>query len=319
MSEHLILKVRAIAELTPRIRSFELVPTARGETLPGFTAGAHLTVHLPSGLERQYSLCNDPAERHRYCIAVQREEDGRGGSREMFRDVHVGDAVTVGLPRNHFPLHEDDAGEPVLIAGGIGVTPILAMARRLAAAGRRFSMLYLARDPESTAFAEEFSTFAAMGAEIRIHHDGGDPARAFDLAGFFRSLPEAAHVYCCGPAGLMAAVAALGEGRGERLHFEHFANDDAAPRSGDRAFTVVLARSGREIAVPADRTILEVLLEAGLDVDYSCTEGTCGTCITRLIDGEPDHRDLVLLPEERDGNVVICCSRAKGERLTLDL
>ena len=313
------LKVRAIAELTPRIRSFELVPPVRGETLPAFTAGAHLTVHLPSGLERQYSLCNDPAERHRYVIAVQREENGRGGSEEMFRAVHVGDAITVGLPRNHFPLHEEGEGESVLIAGGIGVTPILAMARHLAATGRRFSVLHLTRDPEATPFADELAAFAAAGMAVTLHHDGGDPARAFDLAGFLGSLPETAHVYCCGPTGLMAAVETLGAARGDRLHFEHFSNDDAGPRSGDQAFTVVLGRSGREIGVAADTTILQALLDAGLDVDYSCTEGTCGTCITRLLEGEPDHRDLVLLPEEKADNIVICCSRAKGARHVLEL
>ncbi len=319
MSEHLTLRVRAIAELTPRIRSFELVPAEPGAVLPPFTAGAHLTVHLPSGLQRQYSLCNDPAERHRYVIAVQREENGRGGSEEMFRAVHVGETITVGLPRNHFPLHEADAEPAVLIAGGIGVTPILAMARHLSASGRPFSLVHLARDPEAAPFAEELAAFAAAGAPVTVHHDGGDPARAFDLAGFLAALPATAHVYCCGPAGLMAAVESLGAGRGERLHFEHFSNDDAGPRSGDRPFTVVLARSGREVAVAADTTILQALLDAGLDVDYSCTEGTCGTCITRLVAGEPDHRDMVLLPGEKADSIVICCSRAKGDRLVLDL
>lgn len=319
MSEALRLKVRAIAELTPRIRSFEFVPLQRGEELPAFTAGAHLTVHLPSGLERQYSLCNDPAERHRYVIAVQREEAGRGGSAEMFATVHVGDVLVVGPPRNLFPLH--DAGEEaaVLVAGGIGVTPILAMARHLAAARRPFSVLYLARDPEAMAFAEEFEALAATGVPVTLHHDGGDPARAFDLAAFLAALPEPAHVYCCGPTGLMAAVAALGAGRGERMHFEHFSNADAGARSGDRPFVVTLARSGRDIAIPADRSILDTLLEAGLDIDYSCTEGTCGTCITRLLSGEPDHRDRVLLPDERRDHVVICCSRARSDRLVLDL
>ena len=319
MSEVFQLKVRAITELTPRIRTFELVPLVRGAELPAFTAGAHLTVHLPSGLERQYSLCNDPAERHRYCIAVQREAAGRGGSEEMFRAVHVGDTIAVGAPRNLFPLHEGEDGDAVLIAGGIGVTPILAMARHLQAAGRRFSVLYLTRDAEETAFGEEFAGLAAAGAPVTVHHDGGDAARAFDLAAFLDALSETAHVYCCGPAGLMKAVAALGAARGERMHFEHFSNADAGARTGDRPFVVTLARSGRDIAIPADRTILATLLEAGLDIDYSCTEGTCGTCITRLISGEPDHRDRVLLPDERRDHVVICCSRARGDRLVLDL
>ena len=319
MSENLALKVRAIAELTPRIRTFELVPPHRGTLLPAFTAGAHLTVHLPSGLERQYSLCNDPAERHRYCIAVQREEAGRGGSDEMFRAVQVGDVLTVGAPRNLFPLHDDTEEAAVLIAGGIGVTPILAMARHLSAAGRRFSVLYLTRDPEATAFADEFAALAAAGTPVTVHHDGGDPARAFDLGGFLAALPATAHVYCCGPAGLMAAVARLGADRGERMHFEHFANADAAAKSGDRPFVVRLARSGRDIEIPADRTILDTLLEAGLDIDYSCAEGTCGTCITRLLGGEADHRDRVLMPDEKIGSIAICCSRARGDRLVLDL
>ncbi len=316
--ETLRLKVRAIAELTPRIRTFELVPPVRGDELPPFTAGAHLTIHLPSGLERQYSLCNDPAERHRYVIAVQREEAGRGGSEEMFRAVHVGDVLAVGGPRNLFPLHESGE-EAVLIAGGIGVTPILAMARRLAAAGRPFSVLYLTRDAEATAFAEEFAGLAAAGVPVTIHHDGGDPGRVFDLAGFLAALPDSAHVYCCGPAGLMTAVAELDPARGDRMHFEHFTNADAAPQGGDQPFVVTLARSGRDIDIPADRSILDVLLEAGLDVDYSCGEGTCGTCITRLLGGEPDHRDRVLTPAEKADHIALCCSRARGPRLTLDL
>lgn len=319
MSAALRLKVRAIAELTPRIRSFEFVPLMRGDELPAFTAGAHLTVHLPSGLERQYSLSNDPAERHRYVIAVQREEAGRGGSAEMFGAVHVGDVLAVGAPRNLFPLHDAGDEAAVLVAGGIGVTPILAMARHLAAVRRPFSVLYLVRDPEAAAFAEEFAALASTGVSVTLHHDGGDPARAFDLGGFLAALPDSAHVYCCGPAGLMAAVAALGAGRGERMHFEHFSNADGGAKSGDRPFVVTLARSGRDIAIPADRTILATLLEAGLDIDYSCTEGTCGTCITRLVSGEPDHRDRVLLPDERRDHIVICCSRARGDRLVLDL
>lgn len=318
MSQRLTLKVRAIAELTPRIRTFELVAPVRGEELPPFSAGAHLTVHLPSGLERQYSLCNAPAERHRYCIAVQREQAGRGGSEEMFRTVHVGDTLTVSGPLNHFPLH-DGEDEAALIAGGIGVTPILAMARRLAAEGRRFSVLYLTRDPETTAFIEAFEELAAGGVPVTVHHDGGDPARGFNLAGFLHALPDTAHVYCCGPSGLMTAVATLGAARGDRLHFEHFSNEDAGPRSSDTPFTVVLARSGRELEVPADRTILQTLLDAGLDVDYSCSEGTCGTCITRLLDGEPDHRDRVLTADEKKESIAICCSRAKSSRLAIDL
>ncbi|ODN72310.1 ferredoxin reductase [Methylobrevis pamukkalensis] len=177
MTETLTLRVRAVAELTPRIRTFELVPRQRGDVLPGFTAGSHVTVFLPSGLERQYSLHNDPAETHRYCIAVQREEPGRGGSAEMFRAVHVGDEIAVSRPRNHFPLH--DGAEPaLLIAGGIGATPILAMARSLGAAGRAFSVVYLTRDRDSAAFAADFAALAAAGHAVIVHHDGGDAARA---------------------------------------------------------------------------------------------------------------------------------------------
>lgn len=312
------LRVRSITALTRSIRSYELVAETRGGALPPFTAGAHLTVTLPSGLRRAYSLHNPPSEAGRYRIAVQREAAGRGGSIEMHERVQPGDMLTVSAPRNLFALAPE--GPALLIAGGIGITPLLAMAAQLIDEGRPARLVYLVRQMEDAAFLDEIEALAARGLEVTIHADAGDPTRAYALAGLLATVPDETHVYCCGPAGLMAGVAAAGAHRPpERLHFEHFSNDEAAPRKADAGFIVRLARSGRSLSVGAGESILDALLGQGLDIDYSCNEGTCGTCITRVLAGGIDHRDKVLLPQERADHIVICCSRATTPELTLDL
>ena len=284
-----------------------------GGALPEFSAGAHLSVRVPNGALRKYSLCNDPAERDRYVIAVKRESGGRGGSESLVRDVAVGHDLPVSAPVNNFALAKGNGH--LFIAGGIGITPIMAMVRAVQANGARFKLYYCTRSPAATAFRDELAAPELRG-KVTIHHDGGDLAKALDLWPIVEK-PQGQHIYCCGPRGLMQAVRDMtGHWSPSAVHFESFI--DAAPRPDDKPFTVRLAKSGRAVAVPAGVTILAALRAAGLDVPSSCESGTCGTCRTKLIAGEADHRDLVLADDERASNIMLCVSRAKGDELVID-
>ena len=285
-----------------------------GEELPGFEAGAHVSVRVPNGLIRKYSLCNDPAERDRYVIAVKREAGGRGGSESLVRDVAEGTEVPVSAPANNFALTKSPAGY-LFIAGGIGITPIMAMIRQLTATGARFKLCYCTRSPAATAFRDELSASELRG-KVKIHHDGGDLAKALDLWPVVEK-PQG-HLYCCGPRGLMQAVRDMtGHWSPSAVHFEAF-TEAAEAKPDDRPFMVRLARSGETIAVPVGKTILEALRDHGLDVPSSCESGTCGTCRTRLISGEADHRDLVLADDERATNIMVCVSRARSDVIVID-
>jgi phthalate 4,5-dioxygenase reductase subunit len=310
------LAVTATDVVADGIRRFELRHPA-GEALPPFTAGSHVPVIAPGGVTRRYSLANDPAERDRYEIAVKRDAAGRGGSIAMVDRVRVGDRLPVGRPRNQFAL-APRAHEFLFIAGGIGITPILSMMRHLDAAGeRRFRLVYLTRDRASTPFADVIQA-PPLARHVTLHHDGGDPARAFDLWPLLEK-PTRAHVYCCGPRGLMDAVRDMsGHWPFGAVHFESF-GVDAATRANDVAFDVALARSGRRLHVPADRSILDVLREAGIRVRSSCEAGSCGSCRTGLLAGDVEHRDFVLGEGERDHAIMVCCSRARTGDLVLDL
>ncbi len=299
------------------IHLFELRDPAGG-ALPAFSAGAHLPLRVPSGAMRQYSLCNDPQETDRYLIAVKREANGRGGSRSLVDEVAPGDTVLAGVPDNLFAL-SDKARSFILVAGGIGITPMMAMVRQLQAEGlRSFKLYYFARDPEGAAFLDELRGDDLAG-QVVIHHDHGDPARSFDLWKVFEKVASGTHVYCCGPKGLMEAVKDMtGHWPDSAIHFESF-GADTQPRADDQPFDVVLQRSGQRVAVGARQSILEALRLAGTAVPSSCESGTCGSCKVRLLEGEADHRDLVLLPEERGDHVMVCVSRAKGNCLVLDL
>lgn len=293
---------------------------AAGRPLPTFTAGAHVKVITPSGQTRQYSLSNDPQERDRYVIAVKREAQGRGGSMSMVDSVKVGDELQVADPENLFEL-DDRARSFVLIAGGIGVTPIIAMARSLAASGdRKFKLYYLSRDPQATAFLDELSN-SDFAANVVVHHDHGDPAKSYDLWPVLEK-PGALngqHVYCCGPRGLMDAVKDMtGHWPSSTVHFESFGGDTQV-HPDDKPFTVRLARSGLSLEVPVGQSILEVARMHRVNAPSSCESGTCGTCKTRLLDGDADHRDLVLLEEEKASHIMICVSRAKSDELVVDL
>jgi ferredoxin-NADP reductase len=320
------MRVQCITYLGEGINSYELVPV-EGALLPAFTAGSHVDLYFRDGRVRQYSLCNDPRERHRYVFAVQREENGRGGSKAIHEIVHAGRLMAISPPRNNFRLHEQ-ASHHVLIAGGIGITPIRSMVHRLTVLGASFELHYGARSRVKLAFETELRS---LGTADRTHFyiDDGDPAKGMSPAAIALSAPAGSHFYCCGPEGLMRAVRTSTADRpSSSVHFEHFAAGPA-PRvptglmgDGDSialGFSVRLARRGLVFDVPDDKSIVQVLRENGVEVATSCEAGLCGTCRTPYLEGEPDHRDYVLEEDDRRHEVIICCSRSKTPELVLDL
>lgn len=301
------------------IASFELA-RPDGSALPGFSAGSHIDVQVPGGLTRQYSLCNDAAEQHRYRIAVLRDEASRGGSAGMHDAVKEGDMLLISEPRNHFPLVH--AERTLLLAGGIGVTPLLCMAQRLAQVGAEFTMHYCTRSPARTAFREEIAQ-GAWAQRVRFHHDDGDAAQKLQLEQVLAQPQPGTHVYVCGPTGFIDWVVKTAERLGwgkDQVHLEYFG---AAPQdtAGDRAFQVKIASSGATYPVAAGQTVVQALQQHGIEILTSCEQGVCGTCITRVLQGECDHRDLYFTDEEKAKNdqFTPCCSRAKGDVLVLDL
>ena len=287
-----------------------------GAPLAAFTAGSHVQVTSPGGLVRKYSLCNDPAEGDRYLIAVKRDPVGRGGSVDLVDRTREGDRLAVSEPRNAFELEERAPGS-LLLAGGIGITPLMAMAWRLHALGAKFRLVYCTRSPEETAFLDELRA-APFATRVTLHHDGGDPARAFDLWPLFEK-PTREHVYACGPRGMLEAVRDMtGHWSPKAIHMESFIDAGAAQRPEDKPFTVVLAKSGDRIEVPPGVSILEAMRSRGHEAPSSCESGTCGTCRTALLAGEADHRDLVLTDDEKESQVMICVSRAVTPEITID-
>jgi phthalate 4,5-dioxygenase reductase subunit len=289
---------------------------AGGKPLPEFSAGAHIAVRTPTGLSRKYSLCNDPAERDRYLVAVKRETNGRGGSADLIDHVKAGDELMVAAPVNDFELPQR-AQDFLFIAGGIGITPIMAMIRQVRTEGKRFRLFYCSRSPETTAFVDELSA-PEFKDQVTIHYDGGDPANSLDLRPILQGRKNREHLYCCGPRPLMEAVRIMTDHwSSAAVHFEAFSDADTH-KPTDKPFKVRLARSGDVVDVPTTKTILEALREHGLEVPSSCETGTCGTCRTKLLAGEADHRDLVLAEHERADTIMICVSRARSDEITID-
>lgn len=279
-----------------------------GTGLPSWEPGAHLDLVLPSGLVRQYSLCGDPAESDAYTIAARLVEDGRGGSREVHEQLHVGTEVEIRGPRNRFPLVA--APSYVFVAGGIGITPVLPMVRAARAAGADWRLLYCGRSRAAMPFLDEVEELGSV--TVVAEDEAGLP----DVAAFLGDVPGDTEVYCCGPDGLMDAVgAALPEGRAP--HLERFA--PGAFAGGGGAFEVELRRSGRTVAVAADQSVLAAVRAEVPHVSYSCEQGFCGTCQQRVLEGEVDHRDELLTDGERHDSMLICVSRCRGGRLVLDL
>jgi phthalate 4,5-dioxygenase reductase component len=311
--EQIRMRVESRRDLTPSIVEFTLVPVG-DETLPSFNPGAHITVETPSGAMRRYSLVNDGSEPKEYVVAIKREPQSRGGSASMHDDGAVGTELTIEVPENDFPL--TDVQKYLLIAGGIGITPIYSMARYLDKKGKMLRIIYVSRNAEDSAYLDELIN--DFEGRIIVHHDDGNSDAVYD---FWDDLvtPRATHVFCCGPKPLMEAIKAVsGHWPEGRIHFEDFKPVDVI-RQDDVSFEVELKKNGETITVPEDRSILEALRDAGFTTSSSCESGTCGTCKTRLLEGEADHRDMVLMEEEKDNQIMICVSRAKSGRLVLDL
>lgn len=301
------------------IASFELV-RRDGADLPAFSAGAHVDVHLPGGFVRQYSLCNDPRERHRYEIAVLREPASRGGSVALHGAVKEGDSLSISEPRNHFPLDEG-ASRSVLLAGGIGVTPLLAMAERLTQLQADFEFHYCARTLERMAFRDRILA-SGFAERTQFHLDDGAEAQRLKLDAVLAKPDADAHVYVCGPAGfidyVLGGARSLGWREGQ-LHREYF-TVDAEPEMGGDVFQVKIASTGQVLTIPEDRSVVEVLKDAGIEVTVSCEQGVCGSCLTGVLEGELEHRDLFMTDKEHaEGKQFTpCCSRGKG-LVVLDL
>jgi phthalate 4,5-dioxygenase reductase component len=309
--------VAAKEKVAESIVRFELVSTG-GVVLPAAEAGAHIQVEVPDGQIRKYSLCQGPDVADRYIITVKREDHGKGGSRSLIDESAIGTQLRISAPINDFAMK----GNPtryLFIAGGIGITPIYSMMRTLMeTGGKPFKLYYLTRSPEQTAFLNELKSSEYHGKVI-VHHDQGDPDKAYDLWPVLEQ-PRGAYLYCCGPRGLMMGVRDMtGHWPGSSVHFEDFGQGDVAHQSDDRPFRVRIADNSDTLEVPADKSILEVLRLNDYKVPSSCESGTCGTCRCKLIEGKADHRDLVLSDDEKSRYIMICVSRAAGDELVIEL
>ena len=305
--------------LTARIATFELSDLTRA-ALPPYQAGAHIEVDVRPGLIRRYSLCGDPRDEGRYRIAVQRDPDSRGGSRIIHESWKIGDIVTVSAPRNNFPLAIVDA-PIILIAGGIGITPLLAMAFELTRRQQPFELHYTARSASHMAFRQLLAD-AAFRKHVKLYFDDAHPDQRFSIQRLIDSVSRNAHIYVCGPAGLNAGVMKAARRSGflnRQLHQETF----AVGKSGtdNRSFTVEIASTHQTLDIPADHTILEILDQNGVFVPSMCRQGICGICITNVLSGQVDHRDNYLSPDERAKSDVMlpCCSRAATPHVVLDI
>ncbi|RZS86369.1 PDR/VanB family oxidoreductase [Pigmentiphaga kullae] len=288
-----------------------------GEELPAFAAGSHIDLHLPNGLVRSYSLFNSPEERHRYVVGVLNDRNSRGGSRFVHEQLRVGSTIKIAPPRNNFELDES-AAKSVLLAGGIGVTPIFCMYNRLRAIGKPVELVYCARTKSEAAFVDEL---VASGGKVTTRFDdqAGGPPNLRELLG---SQPADTHFYCCGPTPMLDAFEATCKELGyQNVHIERFAAAGEVTAAQEGSYQVELAKSGKTIDVPACMALLDALLEAGIDADYSCREGVCGACETAVLEGTPDHRDSVLTERERESNktMMVCVSGCKGSKLVLDI
>jgi ferredoxin-NADP reductase len=324
-TDTLELLVHQIRYEAPGINSYELVHPL-GRPLPEMTAGSHIDVHLPGPFVRQYSLSNDPTERRRYVFAVLKDEAGSGGSKALHKTVHVQDTIRIGAPRNNFRLDET-ASKYILLAGGIGITPLKAMCHRLAALNADFMLHYCSKAPEYAAFWDELMQFGRPNA-VRFHHDGGNPANGLDIAALLAASEEGTQLYYCGPPGFMKACAnATRHWPKGSVHFEHFkapvpvlpASKTEEERSGPDEFDVEIASTGQTIHVSAGQSIVEALADVGIEVETSCLSGLCGACKVRYLAGEPDHRDFILNDDEKESCLTTCVSRCRTGPLVLDL
>jgi ferredoxin-NADP reductase len=315
-SSQLSVRVHAIRFEAQGIVSVEL-RSVEGEDLPPFSAGSHIDLHLANGLVRSYSLFNSSAERHRYRVGVLNDRNSRGGSRFVHEQLRVGSVITIASPRNNFALDET-AAMSVLVAGGIGVTPIVSMYSRLHTIQKPAELIYCARTRAEAAFVDELR---ALGGTVITRFD--DEAKSPpNLGEMLSGYSAETHFYCCGPAPMLDSFQAACNQLGyQHVHIERFVAAEDVQAAQNSGYTVELAKTGRIVVVPAGKALLDALLEAGVNSDYSCREGVCGACETAVLGGEPDHRDSVLTERERAANksMMLCVSGCKGSKLVLDL
>lgn len=309
-----------LTEIQPVARDTNLYTLRRidGAPLPPYKPGAHIDLHLANGLVRQFSLVVPNSDHASYVVGVKRDENSRGGSHYIIEKMKVGDEIKISAPRNTFPLVED-AEHVTLFAGGIGITPIWCMVQELAARKRSWKLYYACRSRADMAFLETLKEFGPEAAHLHFDDDAG---RVLDIAAAIAATPANAHLYCCGPNPMLKAFEAAAAGRPRNLiHVEYFTPKEEETSGKLGGFWVELARSGEEYFIPEGKKILEVLFDAGVDVDYSCELGICGACETKVISGIPEHHDSVLSEEEQATNekVMICCAGCKTERLVLDM
>ncbi|TCF98627.1 hypothetical protein BZM26_24310 [Paraburkholderia strydomiana] len=315
-----LLQIQQVRSVGEHVKEFELV-CPDGEALQEYEPGAHIELHLPEIGQRHYSLVRPWTPQGAYVIAVQRESLGRGGSIWVHANLLSGSVIEAGQPRNQFRI-SPDASHHVFIAGGIGLTPLLCMARDLLSKEGSFELIVCAREENRLIYASDLLA-PGLSQHVRFVLDEGDPDKFLNIREVMQAQAPGTAVYCCGPHSLMDAVRKEGAAfRQLSLHFEAFGS---APALADAAvqnepFRIVCKESGQELDVPADKSILDVLLEAGLDVDHSCKEGYCGTCLTRWTEGAPIHRDSCLSEKEREKYMAVCSARAaRGQTIVLDI
>jgi len=290
-----------------------------GGLLPAFSAGAHIDLHIKPDLIRQYSLVNHPEERHRYLIGVLRDPKSRGGSIAVHDELNEGDLITISSPKNHFPLVR--SRRHLLLGGGIGITPILCMAERLEHIQADYELHYCTRSPARMAFRQRIDE-TLPSERVYYHFDDGDKSQLLNLDELLGLPDNSTHIYACGPSAFIDYVCQAAESygwRSQNIHFEYFGAE--LDSSNDKAFEVEIASSGEIIRIPVGHAVTEVLQEYDIDIEVACEQGVCGTCVTRVMQGVPEHRDRFLTKEQKGRNdqFTPCCSRAKGERLILDL
>lgn len=320
-NDWLTVRVSARRQEARDIAGFDLV-SIDGGTLPPFTAGSHIYVEAAPGVIRQYSLCNSPSERHRYQIAVLRESNSRGGSIAVHKRLLEGSTLRISAPKNQFPL-DPTAKHSILLGGGIGVTPLISMAEILAANDASFEMHYCVRSRERAAFVSRLSV-PPLVQHVCVHFDDGGEAQRLDLRDLLTRSSDATHLYICGPEGFMEWIAAetrLLEWPSAQLHREYFAAPLQPNASARGSFKVRVASTGMEFEIPPERSVVQILGDAGIVIPTFCEQGVCGTCLTRVIEGTPQHCDAYLSEAERARNdaFIPCCSRALSDCLVLDL
>lgn len=320
--ETMEVALRRITAEAKDINSYEFV-SLTGEDLPAFTAGAHIDVYVAPGVIRQYSLCNDSAERQRYVIAVLKDSQGRGGSTELHNAFKVQDVITISRPRNNFELNRG-AAHTILLAGGIGITPLKSMAHELESQGASFELHYCTRTPQSTAFTQDSDVCRWLAeGKLKVHWDQGNPEQGLNLPGLLAKVPEGTHVYYCGPSGFMQACQqASAHWPQECVHYEHFkapVSEKGMTTHTNEEYSVRIASTGQLITVSSNEPLTESLQKAGITIPTSCVSGLCGTCTVRYLEGEVDHQDYILGSDEQKQFLTACVSHAKTELLVLDL